>query len=460
MINKRLSLLWLLCACSGAPRPSDQSPAVNGPGNDSAGGGTDTGNPNDDRGTNVEAGLCDATKSDLGLEDATSLGVSAADLFAWVGGTHQATLAWQDGAANFGPEHGQSQITLEIQPLGAHFIDRSPAQSGGSSNGLAFNTEIATIGGGDPCADSIALDVSLRLSTASGALDETLETTFEARAGDFATGRLTLPTDALTGSFTVDAPPPNGFVTRGAPKLNIEIALSKYGDRGAIMLSTEFQSSDGQAVGQGGAGVLARFPADDDCLSGNIGVAASQSVRGVSVDAVLASLNATSPARLDAVDATLELAFVSSAQRVCVALDGPESSPLQLQFQGTVQLSSSDRRIQGSIDVTLSGQAASGVLQSSSATANAFLTNPADANAAVAKFAIAEPLDFSSHSGGSFAFRADASPSLATGSLTASAIQLPDCAINPPKLDPDAQGSPGCPGADLLPLWSASWSKP
>ncbi|HVZ36993.1 MAG TPA: hypothetical protein VG963_31425 [Polyangiaceae bacterium] len=460
MMKKRLSLVWLLCACSSAPRPADQSPAANDPGSDAAGGGTDTGNPDDDRGTNAEGGLCDETESELGLDDATSLGVSAADLFAWVGGTHQATLAWQDGAASFGPEHGLSQITLEIQPLGAHFIDRSPAQGAGTSNGLAINTEIATIGGGDPCADSVALDVNLHLSTAGGALDETLETTLEARAGDFATGQVTLPTDALAGSFTVDAPPPSGFVARGAPKLNVEIALSKYGDRGQITLSTEFQSSDGQAVSQGGAGVLARFPADDECLSGNIGVPANQSVRGVSVDAVLASLNATSPARLDAVDATLELAFASNAQRVCVVLDGPESSPLQLQFPGTVQLSSSDQRMRGSIEVTLSGQAASGVLQSSSATANAFLANPADANAAVSKFAIAEPLDFSSYSGGSFAFRADASPSVATGSLTASAIQLPDCAINPPKLDPDAQGSPGCPGADLVPLWSASWSKP
>jgi hypothetical protein len=170
-------------------------------------------------------------------------------------------------------------------------------------------------------------------------------------------------------------------------------------------------------------------------------------------------LNASSPARLDSGNATLELAFQSQATRLCVSLDGPESGALHLEFPGTVALHSSDQRISGSIDVTLAGDATAGTLQSSSANANAFLLDPAEANATVSKFAIATALDFSSSSGGAFAFSTQVTGSAATGSLTASSVQLPDCYTHPPEVDPNAQSAPGCAGPDLTPLWSASWSK-
>jgi hypothetical protein len=192
---KQLVASLLLCACAG---------------------GTDTGNPNDDRTTNTEGGgSCDEAARPLELDEITPLGVSAAELLSWVGGTHTETLAWQDSAASFGPEHGRSEITIEVESLGARFIDRSPKQSSGGAGTLAI-PEIALIGG-DPCADSVALDVRLHLSTAGGALDETVETTLQARARDYATGQLTLPTDLLTGSFQAQVSVPNGSVARRPP---------------------------------------------------------------------------------------------------------------------------------------------------------------------------------------------------------------------------------------------------
>jgi len=103
--------------------------------NDDPHGGTDTGNPHDDRGTTAEGGRCDQTVSALGLDSVTPLGVSAAELLSWVGGTHQETLAWQDQSGSFGPEHGQSEITIEIEPLGARFVDRRPAERTGGAEG-------------------------------------------------------------------------------------------------------------------------------------------------------------------------------------------------------------------------------------------------------------------------------------------------------------------------------------
>lgn len=448
---KKLVASLLLCACATSVDPDGvtQNP-------DDSAGGTDTGNPNDGRGTVENGGSCDEAARALDPDEVTPLGVSAAELLSWVGGTHTETLAWQDSAASFGPEHGRSEITIEVEPLGARFIDRSPKQSSGDGAGLAIE-EIALIGG-DPCADSIALDVRLHLSTAGGALNETVDTTLQARASDYATGHLTLPTDLLTGSFEAQVSVPNGFVARGAPKLQVDLGFSQYGDRGQVQLQSEFASSDGQAVGQGGAGTIARFPADDTCQSG-IGVAADQSVRGVSVAAVLEQLNGSSPARLAGSSATLDLTFESSAARVCVALDGVESGPMRIEVPGKARLHSSDQRIDGSIDVTISGDASGGVLQHSSANANDFLLDAAQAQAMVAKFAIAQQLDFSSYDGGSFEFLADVNDGTASGALRAYGLRLPDCQKNPPAPVPGAQSSPGCAGADRIPLWTATWAR-
>src|SRR5262245_14773164 len=116
-------------------------------------GGTDTGNPNDDPGTVNEGGeACDERVSDLTLEQSSPIGFSAKDLISWVGGAHTESLAWQDSAGTFGPEHGRSEVSIEIEPLGAHFIDRAPAQrsDGREEGGLAILLdEVGSIG--DPC---------------------------------------------------------------------------------------------------------------------------------------------------------------------------------------------------------------------------------------------------------------------------------------------------------------------
>lgn len=445
---KKLAASLLLFACA--------SPATND--TDGARGGTDTGNPHDDRTTVGEAGYgCDQTVSALALDAATPLGVSAAELFAWVGGSHQETLAWLDQSQNFGPEHGQSEITIEIEPLGAHFVDRRPAERSDGAGLLAVGAEIGTVG--DPCADSIALDVRLHLSTAGGALDETVDTTLQAKASDFVSGRVSFPVDTLNGSFVAEVSVPNGFVASKPAELSVELGISEFGSKGQFSLFSEFRSADAQSVGQGSGGPLARFPAGDLCETGSISVAADQSVRGVSVSAVLERLKAASPARLDGSSATLELGFSSNPSRVCAALDGPVSAPMRIEFPGRVTLRSSDQRIDGAIDVTLSGDATGGVLEHANAMANDFLLDPALARAAAARYAITQPLDFSSYDGGAFEFSVNVSASEAVGALKAYGLDQADCATNPVPVDPGAQSIPGCRGTDRIQLWSATWSK-
>jgi hypothetical protein len=424
-------------------------------------GGTDTGNPNDGGPTeNGNGELCDQSERALDLDETTSLGVSANDLLSWVSGEHREALAWQDSAGSFGPEHGRSEITLEIGPLGARFIDRRAkertdnGEEGGPTIALA---EIGTYG--DPCADSIALDVRLHLSTSGGALDETLDATLEAKAPDFVTGQLGLPLDTLNGSFEAEVPVPPGFVVHGTPRLVLSLGVSEYGSTGELGLSSEFRSTDGQAAAQGGVGVLARFPADNFCGTSSISIAADQTLRGLSMASVLERLNTASPAALDGSSATLQLEFASQTARVCVALDAPLDQPAALEFPGTVRLRSSDQRIDGTFPVQLSGEATSGALHSSRAEASEYLLDPARATAAARGYAIRAPLDFSEYDGGAFQFSTEVTDTEAVGALQAFGLDQADCVTNPPPPDPDGNGSPGCSGTERIPIWGASWSK-
>lgn len=426
-------------------------------------GGTDTGNPND--GGTTEEGtsngqLCDQTERALDLDENTSLGVSANDLLSWVSGEHREALAWQDSAGSFGPEHGRSEITLEIGPLGARFIDRRPKERSNNVEGEGPAIALAEIGSyGDPCADSIALDVRVHVATSGGALDETLDTTLEAKAPDFVTGQLSLPLDTLNGSFEAEVPVPSGFVVRGTPRLVLSLGVSEYGSTGELGLSSEFVSSDGQAAGQGGLGTLARFPAEDFCGTGAISVAANQTLRGLSMASVLERLNSASPAVLDGSTATLQLEFASQAERVCVELVAPLDQPAVLAFPGSVRLRSSDQRIDGTLAVTLSGEATGGTLQSSRSEAGEYLLDPARATAAARSYAIRAPLDFSSYDGGAFQFSTEVTETEAVGGLHAYGLDQADCVTNPPPPDPAGNGSPGCSGTERVEIWGASWSK-
>ncbi|MEY4549462.1 MAG: hypothetical protein RL685_5657 [Pseudomonadota bacterium] len=441
---RKLAASLILCACSG---------------------GSDTGNPIDNDNDTGGPGLveegndrCDLNTRALALDEATGLGFSAAQLLQWVSGEHRESLLWQDQSASFEPEHGRSEIALTVEPLGARFIDRSPktydygSGAGGPAIALA---DIAYED--DPCGDSIALDVRIGITTASGALAETVDTTLVARASDAVSGSISLPIDQLAGSFEAEVDVPQGFVQRGTPKLMLSFTLSRYGDTGALSLSAEFVSLDGNVAGQGGVGKLAQFPADNYCEQGGVSAASDQTVRGVSMAAVLEQLASSSPARIDGSTATLALDFQSSAQRLCVTLDGPESGTTRIEFPGSVSLLSSDQRIDGELDVTLAGEAAAGVLTRSSATVTRGSNDPTEAAQLLADSPIVQSLDLSSYDGAVLDFTVDVSETEALGWLRASGLDEADCVRNPPPVVPGAMSTPGCRGTDRIELWNATW---
>ncbi len=439
---KKLAASLILCACAG---------------------GTDTGNPiaNDTEAGGNGSGegglLCGESARALSLEEGTELDFSAAQVLAWAGGEHRESLLWRDESATFEPEHGRSELTLTVEPLGARFIDRAPrAASDGREEGPGIGLgEIDYLN--DPCADSIAIDVRLGISTAGGALAETVDTTLHARASDALTGSVSLPLDQLSGSFEAEVTAPRNSVLRGSPKLQLNFTLSRYGNTGEFGLLTEFESVDGSAAGQGGIGQVARFPADDYCEQGGISASGAQSVRGVSPAAVLEQLSQLSPAALDGSNATLQLAFESDAQSVCVRLDGPESGTTSIDFPGRVTLTASDQSLDGELDVTLTGEASAGVLERSSASLSRFISDRASAAQELASSPVQQSFDLSNYDGAGIDFSTTVSADEALGSFTVFGLDEADCVRNPPPVEPGASSSPGCRGTDRIQLWRATW---
>lgn len=424
---------------------------------------TETGNPiEDDRGETANNGGCDVTLSEIEPGAITSLGFSAEQVATLVAGEHTSSLQWVEvNGTSYGPETGRSEITVRVEPLGrARLIDRSPPSYSGDEGGPAIGLAEPL----DGCRDSVAIDVRIELETRGGALAESVETTIEAYAPDFASGDLRLDLDELSGAFEAElTAPPNSELTRST--LNVGLGFSEYGAIGAFSLQSEFRSLDGNAAGQGGAGEIAHFPADDYCGSPNaVSVLATQAVRGLSLASALDALNAQSPTTVQFTPAgtsELELEYTTDAQRVCITFDrdelyNGEAGGALLDVPGRVRLVSADGRIDGDVSVQISAATQSGSVVVR-AEASRLLQDVAGAAELPAQFGVQDNVSFSAHDGGSARFSAIASPLQSGGTLTINGLDVPECISNPQPIDPNASGAPGCRGIDQIPIWSARW---
>jgi len=393
-------------------------------------------------GESVVVPRCQVDARALGLDEATPIGVTASELFGWISVPHSEPLGWLSPGPSesharldaFGPEQGSSELLLEFEPIGARLLTRLPIDE--ASIGL--------------CPTSLGLDVNLHLSTSSGALDERVQTTLEVTQADYALlPALYLPLDSLQGSFTAQISLGSGYGYSQPPQLWLSLRLSEAGATGKLVLVT--------LVGNGRSELgilptLARFPdGPDACQEGTYLVAPDHSVDGVSRDAMLQQLNGASPALLDGGPATLELEYSGVGERACLQ---PRSatSPTTVWFPAAARLRSSDGRIDGSIQTTLRGDAASGALRSQAA-ARSDLTDAAAAAAAAPSYGLLEPIDFSGFAGGSFAFQADVTVTSGTGSWIVSGIIDPQCSAA-------TATDPRCFGRATTELWGARWSKP
>lgn len=431
--------------------------------------GTDTGNPHDEPGNidgpglgeGTAGGACDEDVTDVELDEGTALGFSANQVLAFAGGAHTVSLAWLDSTIPYGPESGRSEVTLTIEPLAAHFVDRSPKSS---SDGLGGESLIDIGTPLDACRDSVRIDVRVGLSTSGGALAETVDTVLDASGADFVSGAFTIDLSGIAGTFEAQpTPPPNSELTRSS--LQVAFGLSEYGAVGSFTISNEFRSLDGNAAGVGGGAPVAQFPADDYCGAANaFSVTADQAVRGVSMAATLAALNEQSsvPVRYrGGASSTLELSFTSDVERVCVSFDrdsqyNGEAGGAVLSFPGRVTLQSGDGRIDSDLGVTLSAEPFDGALIFE-ARVEQSTQNVTQAQALPAAFGVQDDVDFSAYGGGSAVFQSVSSDARSGGSLTLNGFIVPECISNPQPPPPGANGSPGCRGVDIVPLWSAAW---
>jgi hypothetical protein len=446
------------CSSNGSSGDVEDDPA-----------GTDTGNPFDepdiDNGEGTAGGACDEDVTDVELDAGTALGFSANQVLAFAGGEHTVSLAWLDSNVEYGPESGRSEISVTVEPLAAHFVDRSPrTTSGGSEEGTP------TIDIGTPldgCRDSLRIDVRIGVSTTGGALAETVDTTLEATDVDFASGSFTIELGAIAGSFeATPVPPRNSEVTRSS--LGFELGFSEYGAVGALNLISEFRSLDGNAVGIGGAGAIAHYPAENYCGQTNaFSVTSEQAVRGVSMAAALEALNTDEPVAVryrSGASSVLDVAFTSSEERVCVSFGrdeqyNGEASGAVLEFAGRVALESADGRIDGSFPLTITAQTQNGELRTI-ASAQQSVQDAAQAAALPASFGVQDEIDFAAYGGGAVTFQSIVSSEQDGGSLVVNGLDIPECISNPQPPPPGANGSPGCRGIDFVPLWSAAWGDP
>jgi hypothetical protein len=217
--------------------------------------GGQTGTEEWDGGGEVAAGdsPCEDKAEPVSPDD-DALGFSANEAFEFVLGAHPTRLAWALPTANasFGPESGVSALEIDVSFSGAVRRVHSVPRERPAGEGPAI-----AVGCPGP---RLEADVSLRLVSASGALDEQLPALLEISGPGFATLSTSTKLESLAGSFTVT---PASGVQIGA--LSVRARFSKDGHAGVLRGEMSATGRDGSA--SGGLLEFGRWPADNACSS-------------------------------------------------------------------------------------------------------------------------------------------------------------------------------------------------
>jgi hypothetical protein len=72
---------------------------------------------------------------------------------------------------------------------------------------------------------------------------------------------------------------------------------------------------------------------------------------------------------------------------------------------------------------------------------------------------IHQSVDFSGYDHGQVSVTAEIYGGALTGALSVRGAEVPDCINNPPEVDPNGMGAPGCQGTDYVDLWVARFSE-
>lgn len=422
-----LTLLALLPACDLVA-----SPTPLGPGDEA----TDSG--------------CEETVVVLaGVDAASALGFTAADVLAVVEGTHAGPIAWSaglnDGPATveFGPESGEGQLTVGIAYQGGevrHIISK-PKPSGG--DGLDDGGGFAAI-----CNDRLEVDVVVDLDTAGGAFAESFTAPLRATTRGIGIVRHELALADFQGSFAATKVEPAN-AELGA--IALEIGVSGEGLFGGA--STMVTIEDGDVVGAGFVDI-ARWPsATSPCESWEAPVGLGAAVAGFSADDALA-LVAKAPALAltwqGGAPTDMTLALTPGAV-ACATLEGDAIGSLRIPSEAAV--STADGRWNGSFAVEVAATpAADGTLASVRVFIQAAYVSTVPAADFEAAFGIAD-VDLTGYDEGALDFSGEFLPAgdaaTATGQVTVLGVKLHMCGNEP---------GGGCEGNTYDELDMATWS--
>ena len=149
--------------------------------------------PDDPTGTNDKTGLsegpsCEATETEVALDEVTALGFAAQAIVDLADGEHLSTMVWQDDSS--------TGVTVTAT-LGGRvlFVDEEAVYPTGSGEAPAI---------GVVCEDHVAIEGTLRVVTADGLLDETMDVTFQSWDGSRVDAGGALDPDELNGSLVFD----------------------------------------------------------------------------------------------------------------------------------------------------------------------------------------------------------------------------------------------------------------
>jgi hypothetical protein len=381
-----------------------------------------------------------------GLDAATALGFTAADVLASAGGTHMSPMTWSKGLndapaiVEFGPEAGAAQLTVAINYAGGEIRHiKSTPEGFENGNDGGFVAE---------CHDRLEIDVEVDLDSSGGALAEHFVAPLRATTRGIATLRHSIEFDAVQGSLALTKVEP---ADAEVGPVDLDIGISPSGLFGSASALVEIAVA-------GGVGAtfmdLARWPAAASACETGFGeapVALADEIAGFSAADALALVAAAGDLSLTWQGAqptamTLELAHDGAP--VCAVYEGESIGALR--FAVDAKVKTADDRWDGNFPVEVSARpAADGTLAAVSVYVPAAYANSVAAADFAAFFGLAG-IDLTGYDEGALDFSGEFTPAApASGKVDVLGVKHHMCSNEP--------GAP-CEGNTYVTLDSAAWS--
>jgi hypothetical protein len=422
------------------------------------------------------SGSCDDTTTKLASLDADSpLGFSAAAMLALAQDHEDTSIEWLDraGGVSYGPESGVGTLRIELEPRDSapRFVDRRPKTSGSKGGPEIAIGEIYS-----PCADTVELDVSVHVSSGSGALDEQFDAVLSAKGPNVARIYLQRKAADLTGSFEATL---SSDASATLESVQFDLTFSKLGPSGQLGVgfkqpapAASSNRNSGVSSSAVNPGPIARWPANADCEDGAFDARVDQRVDQFSAQDGVERFNQAS-LQLSAAGApaTRLHASFTPAGGACALLEpspygGMEPVP-SIAVRGELALRSDDGRIDGKWALMLSaGAAADGSLGSVKVAFDlhgSIIASLVDATVFESTYGI-HGFDMTSYDQAGVVLTVTVGPAAAvSGELVVNGVKRPQCqtqAVPPP--DPGSgsgapsQSSAPCAGLQFTPVWTAT----